>query len=625
MSMNKVGYKAISAMDADNTSFAVEFDDLEIVATAQTDPPTTATGSVDSAGNFSVDLGKDAEGTAVTVAFVNENTQAVVAEVKFTDTAKTDLNGNPKADSAVVAKGSMDLGAINLSEDGTISIPKTAVASVIEDAVVNVATAFDPTGQWAMGAYDKTLPAGYETVGPVDPQDPGAPHIGFKLTLARFTGKEFTPSGNNCQKNASGTIASCPVTSGTVGTADRYVLSIWGGNYAQSIGACGGKTGFSEDEARGYGRTHLTTLPTISGSTISFGGYQFSEVSGGTGVAPYNQPWMVSSTTLAVANYQEQDCRPLTISGTTRVVNAWACRAPVMYGMHPGTPVSSGAKAWMVGLQTGGCINADTNKPVNVSNWGAMTNCTQQQTTSSTEVVGFRKDSCTYVGVDPDGVSGTLTTMNIKCSHTGGQFNDTAGNPSLGSPYVPTMGEFIGQPEALLTQGNPCHTAGSSSTARTLAGMRCYAQVYQQYRDLVSGGGCGREYQFNWNAIKPEDFVRRDDFKGRPKNAFLTNVLNYAADGQSAVLEDEESENVQIQGSSDSNTFCRVVRRTQINIKAVTSTKLLFELKETGRMASTEAACIGAANEAITADDAHKTELTWMLKPQKMIFYINKQ
>lgn len=630
MSLNKISSKASDVSAKGNSSFAVEFDDyedLEIVATAQTDPPTTATGSVDALGNFSVDLGAGAAGTAITVTFVNENTDAVVGEVKFTDTSTTDLNGNPKADSAVVATGSLQLGNIVLAEDGTISVPKTAVAAAIEEVPVSVANAFDPTGQWAMAAYDKALPVGYKTVLALDPMDPGMPHIGFKLTLARFAGKEFTPGTGNCVKNASGTITSCPVASGTVGTEDRYVLSIWGGDYSQSIGACGNRTGFTEDEARGFGRTHLTSLPSISGSTILFGGYQFNSASGGTGVAPYDQPWMASPAS-ATAMHSEQDCRPIMVSGTTKMLNAWACKAPVMYGTYPGTPVSSGAKAWMVGLQGSGCLNADTGKPVNVTNWGAMNNC-QQQVSGTAEVAGFRTESCTYVNVDPDGASGTTTAMNIRCSHTGGQFNDNAGNPNLSSPYTPSGNEFMGQPEPLLTMGSQCNTVGSSSTARVLAGYRCFANAYYQFRDELSGGGCSREYNFNWQATKPEDFVRRDDFKGRPKNAFVTNILNYAADGQSAILEDEESENVQIQGSADSNTFCRVVLKTQITIKAVTATKLLFELKDSGRMASTEAACVAAANAAASEDKSpsnmNRSELSYRLEPMKMIFYINKQ
>lgn len=631
MAMNKAGYKPMRDMDAyDYISFAVEFDDLEVVATAQTDPPTTVAAEVNSDGTFSVDLGEDAAGTAVTVSFVNETTNAVVAEVKFTDTSTTDLNGNPKADSAVVPTGSLQLGAIALSDDGTVSVPKTVVAAAIEDSVVNVATAFDPTGQWAMGAYDKTLPVSYVTVGAADPQDPGRPHVGFKLTLARFAGKAFTPNNGNCVKQQDGSMPACPSSAGVIGTEDRFVLSIWGGNYSQSIGACGNRTGFSEDEARGYGRTHLTTLPIISGTQVQFGAYAFTTVSGGTTVAPYDQPWMASPVS-TTAMHQEQDCSPVAIAGTNKTFNGWACRSDVVTGTQPGQP--TGAKAWMVGVQNGGCINADTNKPVNVTNWQGITPSNNgQQPVSATEVgPGFMRHTNSFVDADHDGVSSTAR-VNLLCTHTGGQFNEgtgmNAGKPNLASPWTPGMGEYLGQPEILLAQGAQCDTAGTNTNAKILAGYRCFANAYFQMREELSGGGCGREYNFNWQATKPEDFVRRDDFKGRPKNAFVTNILNYAADGQSATLEDEESENVQIQGSSDSNIFCRVVRKTQINIKSISATKLLVELKDSGRMASTEAACVAAAHAAAlenkSEDNHNRSELSYMLEPEKMIFYLNK-
>ncbi|MCM2353250.1 MAG: hypothetical protein NDI63_06485 [Pseudobdellovibrio sp.] len=616
MSLNKMSQKTSDVTAQDMNAFS-GFDDLEIVATAATEPPTTATGSVDAQGNFSVDLGSGAAGTAITVTFVDENTDAVVGEVKFTDSSTTDLNGNPKADSAVVATGSMDLGSIVLAEDGTISVPKTAVPA-IQDVAVDASTAFNPTGEWAMGAYDKTLPAGFQTVGAPDPQDPGSPHIGFKLTLARFAGKEFTPSGSNCQKDASGTITSCPVTSGTVGSEDRYALSIWGGDYSQSFGACGGTTGFTADEARGYGRIHIAsgTLPTIGVSgTIAFGAYAFDSAPGGTGAAPYDQHWMVAAAS-ATAMHDDYDCRPISVSGTTKMLSAWACKSQ---------SVSSATVGWQVGLQGSGCRNADTDKPVNVTNWAAMSTCTNHQTASSTEFAGFRTDNCTYLNVDPDGVSGTATAMNIICAHTGGQFADSSGNPNLSSPLNLADGDHLGQPTKLIGVGDFCHTAGSSSTARVLAGYRCYANAYWKNRGEGAGGvSCPREYNFNWQASKPEDFVRRDDFKGRPKNAFITNILNYAADGKSAVLEDEETENITIQGSSDSNTFCRVVRRTQLSFKSISTTKIVVELRESGRMASTDAACIAAANAAKLANEQEGGELKHMIEPWNMIFYLNK-
>ncbi|MES2803027.1 MAG: hypothetical protein V4654_11085 [Bdellovibrionota bacterium] len=601
--------------------YAVEFDDLEVVATAQTDPPITATAEVNDDGTFSVDLGADAAGTAITVTFVNETTEAVVGEVKFTDSSKTDLNGNPKADSAVVATGSLPLGAITLAEDGTVAVPKSAVATIAVDVAISSATAFNPNGEWTMSAYEKV--GASDTVGAYDPTDPGMPHVGFKLSLARFDGVDFTPANGNCVKDASGTVAVCPATSGTVGTGTRYALSIWGGDYSSSIGACGGTAGFSADEARAHGRIHITSLPTVrvASGAMTFGPYAFATPAGfgGTGVAPYNLPWM--RTASATAMHEESDCRSMLVSGTTKIYNAWACKAKLYYGMWPGQPVSAATIGWNVGLQGGGCFNLATGKPVNVTNWNNITTSANScSNVTAPGIPGFKKNECTYTGADPDG-TGPLGAMDIKCEHTGGEFADAAGTVSS-TPLTKGSNEYLGRPEPILAQGAACSSAGSATPAAILAGYRCYANAYWQGGGQTSGG-CQRDYSFNWQATTPWEFENRSDFKGRPKNAFVTNILNYAADGKSAVLEDEETESITIPTSANGSTFCRVNRKTQLTFKSITATKMLVELKENGRMASTEAACVAAANEAMTSED-DSNNLTWMLRPMKLYFYLNK-
>lgn len=599
----------------DVNAHAVEFSDLEIVATASTEPPTSAEANVNSDGSFTVDLGENAKNTSITIVFRNKETEAVVGEVKFTDSSDTDLNGNPKAESAVIAKDDLALGTINLSDDGTISISKDSVANVEDVAPVAAASAFDPTGEWVISAYDGTIGSGFSNV---DPCPADGPCSGMPLTLARFAGKEFTPDTGNCVKDASGTIVSCPVTSGTVGTADRYGLSIWGGDYANSFGACGGTTGFSADEARGYGRIHLTSLPTVSAvvGAINFGPYVFSTAVGfGGDAAPFNEPWMKTGAT---SNHDEYDCRPTTVSGTQSVYKAWACRAKAYYGMWPGTPVSAGTIAWNIGVQGSGCLGAD-GKPINVTNWQNIGNVTCNQNSAATYGPGFQSNSCTYSNADHDGVSSTAL-VSFTCTHIGGQFEDAGGNPSS-TPLTLPQGEYLGQPEKIILQGQTCDTAGSATSAAKLAAYRCYASNYWSDGGSFADGTCGRQYNFDWQTTDPLKFVRKDDFKGRPKNAFITNILNYAADGQSATLEDEESESVTIPTGANNSTFCKVVRKTLLTFKKVTATKVLVELREGGRMASTDAACIAAGNAAKT--DLNN-ELNWMLESKNWIFYLNK-
>jgi hypothetical protein len=211
--------------------------------------------------------------------------------------------------------------------------------------------------------------------------------------------------------------------------------------------------------------------------------------------------------------------------------------------------------------------------------------------------------------------------MDLVCTNIGGEFTDSGGNPST-TPLSKTSNQYLGKPEVILNQGDTCASAGSSSTARILAGYRCYANAYWRAQDR-SGGGCQREFRFNWQSLTPWDFVSRDDFKGRPKNAFITNILNYSPDGKSAILEDEETENITVPTSANGSTFCRVSRKTQLMFKSITATKMLVELKENGRMASTDAACVAAANSALTSNQ--DSELKGTLRAMTMYFYLNKQ
>jgi hypothetical protein len=57
--------------------------------------------------------------------------------------------------------------------------------------------------------------------------------------------------------------------------------------------------------------------------------------------------------------------------------------------------------------------------------------------------------------------------------------------------------------------------------------------------------------------------------------------------------------------------------------KSITATKMLVELKENGRMASTDAACVAAANSALTSNQ--DSELKGTLRAMTMYFYLNKQ
>lgn len=599
----------------DAGAMAVDTSNLKIQAVAFTNPPTIVTADVNADGTFSVSL-PGAKGTATSAYFLDKTDDSQVGVIVFEDTASKDMNGKASQSSSVVLGGSLSLGAISLGTDGKVKIPLASIANQLDSSsTVSAATAFDPTGVWYMKALPGSLPAGYETVGACGGHD--GPCTGFPITLVRYTGKSFTPAAGQCDSSVHP--ITCASGSGTTGTTDRHALSIWGGTFSQGIQACGSKTGFTADEARGHAGINITTLPTVDGNAMSFGDYVFTKNAGfGGDAGVFTKDWMKTGATLS---YDLQDCRSTTITNGGNNYNGWACRSVVKSGAWPGTPVAGPVYGWNIGLEGGGCYNTATNKPVNVTNWFTigMGNCTDTDV-SSTYGAGFRKNSCTYSSVDHDNDPAT-PAISLTCTHTGGQVTNSSGAPTS-TALVLGQGEYLGEPTPIATAGATCASIGSGTPARTLAAYQCYAQKF--WETNADAGNCARRYEFNWAATTPEDFARDNDRK-KPKNAFLTNVLNYAGDGNTATMEDEEVSTITVSTGANSSTFCNVARRTVISFRRISDSRLLIDLRESGQMNSTSAACVGAAKDALAGKNVGGgSQLESDLKPQNTIFFADK-
>ncbi|WP_374030131.1 hypothetical protein [Bdellovibrio bacteriovorus] len=605
-SLSKVSAKA---GDDVSSQEAVSVSDLEVYAEAFTaDGMKSATASIGADGSFTISI-PGAKGAPVTAIFRDKNTEAEIGVLVFEDSAKKDLNGNNSQSSSVVLEDSVALGSISLSSDGKVKVPVAQVADKLGSASdVSSGSAFDPTGTWYMKPFTGTLATGYQTV---TADCSHGPCVNFPVTFVRYAGKEFTPT-SNCSVTNGSLSGACASSDGTIGSADRYALSIWGGDFSQSIGACGSKAGFSADEARAFGRIHIPSLPTVSGNSITFGDYIFTKTGFGGDAAPFNQDWMKTG---AQSNHPVHDCRPMTINSLYR---GWACKSKVMSGQWPGTP--TGQTKWMVNVEGGGCFS--NGKPVNVTNWGNIggsASCSQSSATG-TYGAGFATNNCTYTNADHDNDSNTAA-ITFTCGGTHGFFDDNGGAPNMAAPATMNQGEYLGQPEELVAQGQACSSIGDATDSAKLAAYRCYAESY--WSNQAGAGSCSREFRFNWAATTSAEFVVQD-YRGKPKNAFVTNILNYAADGQSATLEDEQEETITLPTGLNSSTFCKVVRRTNITFKKVSATRLLLDLKEQGRMASTTAACQAAAKAALEGKTTGANmDLGEHLQPMRMLFYLD--
>lgn len=609
-----------------NSSFAVSLSDLEIYAIAFTTPPVIARAAVGSDGSFSVNL-PGARGSSVTAVFRDTTNNNEVGTVTFRDSSTKDMSGNDYKDSSsIVLSDNVSLGNLTLGDDGKVVVDVADIATAVAAPAAS-SSAFDMSGVWKAKAFPNK-PAGYiTTCAAGTPQDEceGLPE-NAEIALIRIKGKEFTPNQGACNPDAQN--VTCHETNdGTVGTKDKYALGVW---EASGVAACGYKTGFSEAEARAGGRIHVDTasLPTIGGTAVTMGK-----------MTSYNPFFWIKGT--ATASRDFFDCRGVMVTVADKAIPAYACKGDIKV-------VAGGADTnldgWMVNLGNGGCFDAN-NKPVMVKNWSGLQSNGQCQHVTTGLPDGFSAGTCSYTG-DPDGDEGAYSSsITFTCKWVNGQFNnktvDGVDMPDFASSVA--SDKFIAHAPAIpaMTSGSPTpcksgHTDGSI-TGVTFAQAQCFAQYYEQNRNSFATT-CAPRPRFNWGAATVKDFYRVE-FRPKPDAQFLMDVLTYDPTGSLATLDTEERESFTVPSGTNSSVTCEMARKIVFNFKKVTDTTAVVDIRFSGRMASTAAACQGIAKVALANVEYNKNiadrnqhrravnnaDLEYMLVPQAMIFSMEKQ
>ena len=576
--------------------------------------------------------------------FVSSTNGATKCQVSFQDSSNYDLNNNPMSTATATASSSVALGSITCDTSGNISIPSSGVSGISSAASVESSTAFDFTGVWTIGAYDGTLPTGYATAESNCGSNCHGPSTGEIISLVRFHGNKFTPSSGQCTPAINVT---CPASSGTVDTTkDGYGMSIWGGDYAHGIGACGANTGFTADEARAYARISLdTTAPSLSGNQLNYAHYSWSTPTGFGTDTGWTKPWMYGGAT---SSYNLMDCQPVSVPSTSGGSNkaGFACFSQVR-NVSGGT----GVYVWNVGLaNAGGCVDSN-NAPIMVNNWANISNGTCSSTASGFNS-NFNTNACTYTGAPVSGQASTTFT----CSFTGGAFNDIstltgAGNnngPNFSSAYTFVGGTWPGQPATVIAAGATCANAGTTEAAmivtaggaagaaqakaakELLMRYQCYANQYWQHTSNGAGStSCSRNYNFNWATNNYANFVMGDDRSMKPQNAYITDRVFYSADGQWAFVKNEDTKYQSIPTSSGS-TLCPMKSITELKFKRLTNSKILVNFIQSTVMADKSATCQAAVAAALTGGGTVSPDPTGMnnlyrdLQTQRMLFYLSK-
>jgi hypothetical protein len=258
----------------------------------------------------------------------------------------------------------------------------------------------------------------------------------------------------------------------------------------------------------------------------------------------------------------------------------------------------------------GGCMDQSTGTPVVVKNWQTLNGMTPTCTgpTNHPALSNMKVSSCSFSGVSTNVASAAAFT----CSNTWGTFTDAnATTPATNGVFMQTFTK--------VNAGSLC-----SGISDQLSKYKCYANAY--FSDPTRNDtGCSTEWRFNWNAANVNDFVVSSDSHDKPKQQYLTSIVDYSADGKSFTLEDKETEGVSVT-SGTSSIVCRIARKTIIKGSQISTTKILVDLTQSAYLVdSTVAACIGEKNNS-TANSGYGTELFQRMKDGngKFLFYLNK-
>lgn len=421
---------------------------------------TQATGLVDATGAFSVAV--DGLPNPVTCDLLTAD-DTHYATFLFPTEHKA-LDGSALRADALTITGDVDVGSVTVNTSAG-----EATAGVI--ASNPGVASFDPTGEYAVAA-PPSVPTGY--VGPCPagshhndgPDACHGPQIGDSMYLKLLTGKAFAPDATcSALAQGHGAVSSC---AGTASTDPAYAVMVW--NSRGAFEACGGRLGFTFDEAKAYANIDL------SSSGVNEGAPQWSTTLP-DGKHLLANGWEVEEAT---AQWDIADCAGAAADDGT---NVWICRDHV----HGTYSIGKG----------GGCTDA-AGHDVFVTDWSSLgnpVNCTNSAETISLagQTLGLNKNVCTYAS-------------GMTCTGDGAIFTkDGTG------AFAATTAMFDYKNGSLLVaQGGSCGDAGLAG--HELARLQCYADAYRQEAQQFQNepSVCMRDLRTNWGADDPAKFILND-------------------------------------------------------------------------------------------------------------------
>lgn len=548
-----------------------------VVCATLTTPPLTATASVNSDGSFTIDIAGGAN-QPMNCNLVDSSGD-VLATIVAADDTHTNMNGNPQTADTLAFSVSADLGDISYNPNtGEATVPVSNISQSLVSVSLDASAAFDPTGNWLIGAPDFTLPPGY--VGPCASQgnNCNGPPVGQEIYLKRWNGKSIADG------------------------SPAYGFQVW-----QDQGAftgCGSVMGLSTGQATSFGldfsENGSAVVPFNFASTVSINGQTKAiandyQISGATLQYPVTPGCGPQSITVNGNTYSGYVCgpdsqtyynaslgggcvdssgKPVQVNGPWQ--NTGQCTNTVLGGGYtewscPGTYTPSGGSPTAITCTNigGTFANANLTTPAtSVTTNGTFTNGSATVTVAS--ATGLSVGQVIQGGCAPWGNGNSSTTISALSGTT---VTMSAAAQCSGTNQVTFGGSF--NQDFYAAQLPAGSTTCASLSAYPLLQEQCYGQYYQQNIGNGHSDACLRRVDTDWSTTDPTKFIT---VGWKPQGLPIMNQLFYLS-ANSAQLRDEQDGIQGVPSSQQSGNWinCHVHEIDGLSFTAIDSTHILAQ------------------------------------------------
>ncbi len=525
----------------------VSANDLSVYCVTFSVPPTAGTGEVDSNGTFTLSV-PNGKGASIGCFILKGEEQ--LGTIVFKDTTEKSLDGTDSENQRAAFSDNASFGTISFDVDTGKAAVDLATVTTTQKTSAADAAGFDFSGSYEFADAGVTPPTGYSAI-PTTRQD--GPSVGFPIYIKRIEGQDSTTG------------------------AAVYGIMVWESQEKFST-ACGGKLGMSYADAETHGKVNLRN------SGIPEGSFTFSWTTNGA------DGWKNPNAT---TSRQMPSMQKTTVDGYTG--NAQFVTSGFNYGS--GT-CASATDCFMFNAETAeaGCRNTTTGKPVMVSDWSGISNCTNTAV-GTTNLLN--KSDCT----------GTYNSEPVRCVHIGGFFKG-----GINAPTKPTVTTWPQWPTNF--QVTAANTLCSSMTSDTMGQLRCYAEALRDAeRNPANANLCIRRVNFNWGAQSASDFILPDNGPAKAFGEYVFEKFRYDSPTSGTFGQEE----VRYEGINTGNgwTDCRMIERMQMSLRKIDDAgNLLGEMIIEERNADAKPACAAAFANGNSGKS---------VSVQKMIFKLNKK